>query len=317
MRQRWLILGGIAAVVAAGYALTGVTQVRPGERAVVRRFGRVLNEQPGPGLWFGLPWGMDRVDRVPIEKVRRVEIGYSAEEDDGGLTPAGQLLTGDHNLVNLRVVVNYTVKEDKEAVVGFAVQEDRIDGLVGRAAETALAEWVAGRTVDDVLIAAKAELPRWLVTHAQERLDGYDVGVRVQDATVTHALPPDQVRPAFDRVTQAQTGVLTAVNEAEQQRLSTLRDEEAKRDDVLRRAAAYARARRLDALEEALAFLHRADQYHQLRHDNPSFLAGIWFDVMDKLYADLKKNERLDLLDHYLAGDEINFTTFPPPLPKK
>jgi membrane protease subunit HflK len=188
---------------------------------------------------------------------------------------------------------------------------------VAHVAETALAEWVAGRPVDDVLIAAKAELPRWLVVHAQERLDAYGMGVRLQDATVTYDLPPSQVKAAFDDVTRAQTGMFTTVNEAEKQRLSTLRDKEAKRDDILRQALAYARKKRLDAVEEALAFLARADQYHELRRDNPFFLAGIWYDVMNKLYVDLKKSERLDLLDHYLAGDEINFTSFPPQPRKK
>ncbi len=313
--RRWFLIAGTVLLLAASYALTGVTQVRPGERAVICRFGRVLDANPGPGLWFGLPWGMDRVDRVAIDKVRGVEVGYNLEEDESGLTPAGQLLTGDHNLVNLRVVVNYTVKNDE--VAAFAVQADRVDGMVAHVAETALAEWVAGRTVDEVLIAAKAELPRWLVDHAQERLDAYGLGVRVQDATVTYDLPPNQVKAAFDDVTRAQTGMFTTVNEAEKQRLSTLRVKEAERDHVLRLAVAYARKKRLEAIEEALAFLARADQYHELRRDNPFFLAGIWYDVMNKLYVDLKRNERLDLLDHYLAGDEINFTSFPPQPRKK
>src|SRR5262249_7247929 len=57
-----------------GPAATAVTQVRPGERAVVRRFGRVLDHRPEPGLYVGLPWGMDRVDRVPIGLVRGVKV---------------------------------------------------------------------------------------------------------------------------------------------------------------------------------------------------------------------------------------------------
>jgi membrane protease subunit HflK len=313
--RRWFLIAGITLLVAACYALTGVTQVRPGERAVIRRFGRVLEDNPGPGLWFGLPWGMDRVDRIAIDRVRSVEVGYSPEEDDVGLTPAGQLLTGDHNLVNVRVVVNYTVKADQ--VAAFAAQADRADGMVAHASESALAEWVAGRTVDDVLITAKAELPHWLVERAQDRLDSYGLGVRVQDVTVTYDLPPRQVKSAFDDVTRAQTRVFTTVNEAENQRLRSLRANEAKRDDILRQAGAYARKKRLDAVEEALAFLARAEQYHELRRDNPFFLAGIWYEVMNKLYVDLKKSERLDLLDHYLAGDEINITSFPPQPQKK
>src|SRR3989442_8297661 len=121
MRRVWLLIAGIALLLlAVSYVLTGMTQVLPGERAVVRRFGRVLDEQPGPGLWFGLPWGIDQVDRIAIDRVRRVEVGYNRDEEDTGLTPPGQLLTGDHNLVNVQVVINYTVREEQG--VQYAIQ---------------------------------------------------------------------------------------------------------------------------------------------------------------------------------------------------
>src|SRR3954447_8619948 len=59
IRTRYLVLLALAA-----YLLTGVAQVRPEERAVVRRFGRVV-ARPGPGLWVGFPAGIDRLHRVP------------------------------------------------------------------------------------------------------------------------------------------------------------------------------------------------------------------------------------------------------------
>src|SRR5437763_5875954 len=89
-------------IALGAYLLTGVAQVRPGERAVVRRFGRVV-AQPRPGLWVGLPYGMDRVDRVPVNFVQRLHVGFSPESDENTFMPAGQLLTGDQNLVNIQV----------------------------------------------------------------------------------------------------------------------------------------------------------------------------------------------------------------------
>jgi membrane protease subunit HflK len=316
MRKMLLVGAAIFVVMALSYGLTGVTQVQPGERAVVRRFGRVLAEQPGPGLWFGLPWGIDVVDRVPIERVRRVEIGYNPDEDDAGLTPLGQLVTGDHNLVNMQIVINYKVRDEQNAVVDFAIQADRADGIVARSAETALAEWVAGRTVDNVLVTAKADLPAWLVAHLQERLDNYRLGVLVQDVTVAYALPPEQVKAAFDAVTRAQTGIQTQVNDAEQETLKKTREAEFVRDDLKRQADAYARKQLLDAGQEAEVFETRMRQYHKLRADNPDILAGIWHDAIGKLFAKLKAEGRIDLLDNHLAGDELNITVFPPQ-PKK
>src|SRR5712692_6258280 len=173
MRYFWLIL----ALLLVGYGLTGVVQVRPGERAVVRRFGRVLAEKPGPGLWVGLPWGMDRVDRVVVGRPQSVTVGYQGEAAADSVIPAGQLLTGDHNLVNIQVTLYYQVRPDK--VEDFVTQIDRVEGLLARATETVLAQWVAARTVDDVLLNAKTELPEVLSKGTRERVEPYGLGVKV------------------------------------------------------------------------------------------------------------------------------------------
>src|SRR5437764_7460433 len=102
--RRILLL--VFVLLLAVYALTGVTQVRPGERAVVRRFGRVLPDKPKPGLLIGLPWGMDRVDRIAVDRVQSVAVGYQPEETtDPAAMPPGQFLTGDHNLVNVQITL--------------------------------------------------------------------------------------------------------------------------------------------------------------------------------------------------------------------
>jgi membrane protease subunit HflK len=314
MRARWILLLGVLTVLAASYVATGMAEVRPGERAVVRRFGRVLDEKPGAGLWFGLPWGMDQVDRVAIEKVRRVDVGYDSQSDPDSLeTPAGQLLTGDHNIVNVRATLNYTISE--EQVENYVVQMDRVDGLVNRAAETIMAEWIAGHTIDDILITAKAALPAELIQETQERLGPYQLGIRIQGASVALTQPPDQVKASFDEVTQAQTGIQTRVNQAEDQALRSLRGAEGNRTMTLNQAQAEANAVRSAAQADATAFLARLAQYQKLRKDNPNLLAGIWYDEMGRLFESLKKAGRIDLLDHHLAGDELNIMQMP--LPRK
>src|SRR4051794_7962647 len=104
LRFRYIVLLAVAA-----YLLTGLAQVGPDERAVVRRFGKVV-AHPGPGLWVGLPYGMDRVDRVPVREVRQKEVGFDdALDAETRGTPPGQFLTGDQNLVNVRLVLDYAI----------------------------------------------------------------------------------------------------------------------------------------------------------------------------------------------------------------
>jgi membrane protease subunit HflK len=300
----------------AAYLLTGVAQVRPGERAVVRRFGRVLPDKPGPGLWIGLPWGMDRVDRVAVDALRRVEVGYRETEDEDGLTtPAGQLLTGDHNLVNLRVVIAYTLREAQ--VEDYVLHQDRVNDLVARVAESALAEWVGGRTVDDVLLEGPRQLRGWLVEEARTRLGPYQLGIEVQQADVAYLFPPRDVKSAFDDVTRAQTEIRTLTNQAEEVAERRQREARSEKYRVEQLAHAYANEQLLRARAEADAFDHRLAQYHKLRRDNPDFLRRIWLDELSRLFARMKDNGQLDLLDQHLSGDGLDLTLIQPPTKKK
>src|SRR5262245_36698872 len=134
--KRWLILLGIVLIFLVTTAASAVTQIKPGERGVVRRFGRIV-ATPGPGLYIGLPWGFDRVDRERISRERRITVGFDNRKTEDESSPKGQLLTGDHNLVNLQVVIGYKLVE--EEVAKFVLQADRADALIARAAEAALA----------------------------------------------------------------------------------------------------------------------------------------------------------------------------------
>jgi membrane protease subunit HflK len=295
-------------------AATAVTQVRPDERAVVRRFGRILPHKPAPGLYVGWPWGIDRVDRVGV-RVRRVEVGFSGKEaDDVTPTPTGQLLTGDHNLVDVQAEIHFTVVEDE--VEKYFLQADRADRLVARAAEGALAAWVAGRKVDEVLLGGKAVLPRELVEQVQERLRQYDLGVRVEAASITRLNPPDEVKDAFDRVAQAQNSIQTQLNAAHEAAQRKLREAEAEIFRTERLTASYARTQELQARVEAENFLKRLDQYRHLSRTNPDYLNTLWLDDVTRLFARMKDAGRLDVLDHYLTGEGLNILQFPP-LPKK
>jgi len=297
-----------------GYLLTGLSQVRPGERAVVRRLGRVV-ATPGPGLWIGLPYPFERVDRVPVDMIRRVRVGYEREEDENeATTPPGQFLTGDHNLVNIQILVDYSIQDDE--VEDYVVQAERVEGMIARGAEAALSSWSAGRRVDDILLRGKVDLPLRLPGKIQEDLEPCKLGIVIQGVSVSYLFPPDEVRSAFDEVSRAQTGISTSVEQAQQEAAQRLRQGETEQARLERLARAYAAERRVLAKAEAAAFLRRLDQYRRLKIDNPSILAGIWWDEMGSLLKSMKDKGRIELLDQHLAGDGLDITIAPPPIKK-
>jgi membrane protease subunit HflK len=288
--RRWA-LRLIVGLLLAAWLLTGVKEIRPGERAVIRRFGRVLDVQPRAGLWIGLPAGIDRVDRVPVEQVRRVAVGYRPGDDVGDEAPSGQLLTGDRNLVNVRIVLNYAV--DPELVVEFVEQQERIEELMARTAEAALAEWVAGRPVDDVLLRGKTLLPKDLPERLQPRLDAAGLGVRLRGMDVAYLSPPDEVRPAFDGVAQAEADRKKMEQQARQQTLQRESEVSAEIRKLDLDGDAYARIRLEQARAEAAAFEERVSVYR----GNPLVReAGRWTHFLKQVRR-LAENGQLQPLD--------------------
>jgi membrane protease subunit HflK len=298
-----------------GYLATGITQVRPGERAVVRRFGRVV-AKPGPGLRIGLPAGIDRVDTVPVDMVRRVRVGFEPETADlETAAPPGQLLSGDYNLVNIQAIVDYAVRDD--SVEDFVVNADRVEGAIARAAEATIAQWIAGRRVDDVLIRGKSELPEFLVTRTEEKLEPYQLGVHILGVSIPHLLPPDEVKTAFDDVTRAQTAIRTREHEAGQEAARRMREAQAEAERIRQMTGAYVRELHISARAEAASFEYRLDQYQRLQKQNPDILASIWWEEIGRLLSHLRENGRLDLLDNHLAGNGLDITIAPPGMNKR
>jgi membrane protease subunit HflK len=297
-------------LVVAVYLLTGVAQIRPEERAVVRRFGKVV-ARPGPGLWVGFPAGIDRIDRVPTATVRRVPVGYRPDASEE--TPAGQFLTGDQNLVNVQVAIDYAVGEGSTDLEDYVTQKDRVDGVLARETEAALGEWVSGRTVDDVLLTGNAALPNWLVRRVQERVAAQGLGVRVQQASVAYLAPPDEVRAAFEEVNTAQATARAQEQRGHQEAARMRRDAEATGYQLEQQALGYAATKNALAHAEADAFVKRLEQYRKLKAGNPDVLAAIWWDEMGRVWQGFRGRGRVELLDAHLGPDGLDLTQVVPP----
>jgi modulator of FtsH protease HflK len=310
-RLLWFFL-----LIAAAYLLTGVYQIPPDERAVVKRFGRVT-ARPGPGLWIGLPWGIDRVERVSIAQVQRVTAGYQLPTDAGGSAPAGMLLTGDENLVNLQVHVDFAVAEGDASLDDYVLHRAQSEGIIARETDAALAEWASGRAIDGILLTGSGDLPRWLAPHLQARIDPYRLGVRIQNASVALLAPPDEVRRDFERVNQAESVNRTRVSRARQEESQRRLEADSAAYRMGQEAKAYEEASLSLALAEADAFRRRLAQYHQMRRSQPDILGLIWWDEMGKVLQGLKERGRIDMLDQYLGPDGLDLSQIVPPAKRR
>lgn len=301
----------IVVLALAAYLLTGIAQVGAEERAVVRRFGRIV-AHPGPGLWVGLPWGIDRIDRVPVRTVRQLRAGYAPEAgSDIPGTPNGQLLTGDQNLVNVQIVLDYAIGETDADLDDYVMHRDQVDAAMIREAEAAAAEWAGGRRVDEVLLTGNTALPLWLMAHLPERVAPFRLGVRLQRASIAYLAPPDEVRAAFEAVTQAQTAIRTKENQARQEAEQRLRQAESLKYKLEQDAEVYRAGVLHQAKADAADFNAQLATYRELLKSDPNALTVIWWFEMRKTLAAMKaRGGRVEPLDDYLGKDGLDITQF-------
>jgi membrane protease subunit HflK len=293
-------------LVFGAYLATGVYQVGPDERAVVRRFGAVVG-RPGPGLGVGLPWGIDRVDRVPVRVVRQIRVGYDPEFATEGGTPPGQLLTGDQNLVNVELVLDYAIGETDDDLDTYVIHRDQVDPTLARAAEAAAAEWAAGRTIDQVLLTGNTALPAWVMDRLAERLPELRLGIRPQRASVALLAPPNEVRAAFEAVNQAQTTIRTRETQARQESDQRLSQAAALRYKLEQEAAQYREEQREQARADAAAFRAELEAFRKVSGSNPDALAFLWWhEMQETLDAMTGRGSEVKPLDHYLLNGEFN-----------
>lgn len=303
-RLRYLII--LAFIL---YLLTGISQVRPEERGVVRRFGQVV-ARPSPGLWVGLPWGIDRMERVPVRTTQQLTAGYNQENwSDIAGTPPGQFLTGDHNLVNVQLVLQYAIGETDSELDDYVMHKDQVDAVVSRVVEAATSEWAAGEPVDQVLLTGSAALPAWIMDRIAERLPKFHLGIRVQRVSVSYLAPPEEVRASFEAVTQAQTGIRTKEFQARQEASQSERLAEAFRYKQEQEAAEYRESQLRQAGADATEFLAQLQAYHEVSKNNPDALAFLWWDEMRKAIVGLKnRGGRVEPLDSYLGTGGLDVT---------
>ena len=209
----------------------------------------------------------------------------------------------------MRLVVEYAI--DDERLEEYAVSKDRTDAVLAREAEAAAAEWVASRTVDEVL-GGRAGVARRVADALPARVSPHRLGVVVQRVSVEHLAAPDEVRESFDAVTRAQTGIRTRVSQAEREGGRKRSEAEATRERLRNEANAAATERTSAATAEAAAFTKRAGQYHTLRRTNPDLLAALWREEVGKILAGVKERGRIEPLDDALGPNGLELNQFLP-----
>ncbi|MDD3650310.1 FtsH protease activity modulator HflK [Immundisolibacter sp.] len=251
--------GGLLALLVALWLGSGFYVVREGERGVVLRFGKFASTTT-PGLRWHLPAPIERVLRVNIGEIRTAEIGYRSQarsRADTDVTQESQMLTADENIVDVKLAVQYRVKDAADYV--FKVREP--DLTVAQVAESAIREVVGKSRMEFILTEGRDAVAQQVAELLQTTLDRYGTGIEVTSVNMQDAQPPEPVQAAFFDAVKAREDEQRLINEAQAYRNEVIPRARGEVARILADAEAYRGEAVARAEGDGARFAQLAQQY--------------------------------------------------------
>jgi len=250
VRRRRLLLAGCLSGLGL-LAWSSVRTVARDEQGVVLRFGRVAAIEP-PGIHVGLPWPLERVQRVKSAEVRTMPLGFKFTDNARGVPPAPdevQWVTGDRNIIELQATVLYTVRDPVEYLFGTGASGAGTlrDFAVRSAGEAVLTALLAAMPIDEVLSSGKTQLQLDAARGVQALADQLHLGLGIRGVNIVEVNPPASVVSAFNDVQSARADRERSISEAAGYSAGALPKARAQADRNLGEAAIY----RSNAVESA------------------------------------------------------------------
>ncbi len=250
----------LVAAILVGLVLLWTTyyQIEPEEVGVVQLFGAYVRTT-GPGPHLKLPFGIESVTKVPVQRQLKMEFGFRTtrpgiRSEFAADTPEtigeSLMLTGDLNVAVVEWIVQYRIKDPKAYL--FHVRS--VEGTFRDMSQAAMRRVVGDHSVDEVITIGRAEIELAAKQELQRLCDLYGIGIEVQLLKLQDVNPPGPVRPAFNEVNQAIQEKERAINEAWAEYNQAVPRAKGEAEQAVRAAEGYALDRENRALGDANRF---------------------------------------------------------------
>ena len=212
-----------------GWLTTALTVVGVEEQGLVERFGRPHGTEPlNPGLHVHLPWPVDRVIRVPVQRIQTVQVGHEGDEKEG---PEDVLWAVEHapneytlllgngsDLITIDAAVQYRIVN----APAWAYNTQNPAVALKAIAYRAVMRSTVDLTLSDALSQNIATLTGQIQKMVQQEADTLGLGVAIISFTVGGMHPPVPVASAYEEVVSAELGRVTAAVDAQAYRNATV-----------------------------------------------------------------------------------------------
>jgi len=257
-----VILLGLVLLLALA---SSVFQVDPEEVGVVLTFGAFSSEAP-PGLNFKLPYPIQTVQKVSVQRQLKQEFGFATEQagvrtvySDRNFEDESLMLTGDLNVAGVEWITQFRVDNPYRYL--FKVR--RVEETLRDMNEAVMRSVVGDRSVNEVLTIGRQEIASEVKQRLQELCDLYENGVRIDQVVLQDVNPPDQVKGSFNEVNQAQQERERMINEAKAEFNRAVPRASGEAEQMIQEAEGYATDRINRAKGDAALFTSVLEAYRR------------------------------------------------------
>ena len=251
LKSSFLVVRVVMAGLIVLFFASGIFTVGPQEVAIKLLFGASTGKGEAallkPGLHWSFPFPINEIVKIPKDQVHTVisSAGWypvtPQQELAGQETPAGATLnpaadgytlTADGNIMHVKATLRYRINDPEAYVFHFAA----VSNLVQNALNNALHHASGQFTVDKATRQDIAGFKEKLMNRVQQLVAAQNLGIEFDPRGCdVVAIPPRQVKAAFDAVLEAENDKRKAINTAEGD-ANTIRTKAEAEADAIRNA---------------------------------------------------------------------------------
>jgi membrane protease subunit HflK len=285
------LLGLIIFLGVCVYVFSGFYILRPGEQAIVERFGKALQKDSPirAGLHYHWPWPVERVKKADVGSIRRLTIGYKTGQQKDLILWTNKhylreysVITGEGPFLDVAMNVHYRIENLYQYL--FAGADP--DGTVEKIGYQVQREELGTRPFFATITAERDALESRILAEMQRRIDKLGLGVSIQNVCFRDLHPPTQVAAAFEDVVSAQEDYETYIEQAHAYRKDLLPRARAEAATTLNDAEAYRTALVAQSKGQTQAFMLRTQAFMKAPDLNQTRLV---LETLEGAIADIPK----------------------------
>ena len=226
-------------VLLALWFSTGIYKIEPEEQGVILRFG-AFHRTSDPGLNYHLPRPFERVIKVPVTTIERLEVGMRSGGVGRNASPRkvpeeSLMLTGDENIVDIDFEVQWKVRDPAKFLFNLRDPEMTVRNV----AESAMREVIGRTPIASALTEGRSSIESQARQIIQQVMDNYDGGIEIVRLQMREVQPPSAVLDAFRDVQTSRADRERARNEAETYRNDIIPRARGEAEKIIQDAEAY------------------------------------------------------------------------------